>query len=80
MLGSGPSKVAFDNHLLLMINVRIIQSILEVFPEPVASLNLRVQPSLSAGLYGGLPRCRSSYEESVWLRVWLRQALFRCIL
>jgi hypothetical protein len=36
MFGAGPNKVTFDHHLLLMVDVGIVQGVLEVFPESVA--------------------------------------------
>ena len=55
MLGAGPSQVPLDYHLLLVVNVRIIQRVLEVFPKSVTGLNARVQPYLSTRAMNGRP-------------------------
>lgn len=58
MFRAGPSEMAFDDHFLFMVDVRIIQTILEVVSESVARLNLGVQPDHSLSL-------KNSYSDAV---------------
>ncbi len=41
--------MALDHHFSLMVDSSMVQRVLEIFPEPVAWLNLRVQSRLSLG-------------------------------
>ena len=50
-------EVSLDNHLLLVVDVGIVKSVLEVLPESVAGLNLRVQSCPPAGT---MNRCSDS--------------------
>ncbi len=49
MFGPCPGEVPLDDHLLLMVNVRIIQGVLEILPQSVTCLNFRVQSRSLAG-------------------------------
>ena len=55
MLGAGPSEVTLDDHLLLMIDGSDVQSVLEVLPETMTGLYLRVQTNLSSCSIDGRP-------------------------
>ena len=55
MFRSRPSEMSFDQHLPFVIDARMVEGILEEFPEPMTGLYLRVQSGLALGSVDGCP-------------------------
>src|SRR6266571_5953641 len=76
MFGPCPGEVPLDDHLLLMVNVRIIQGVLEILPQSVTGLYLRVQSSLPLGSVDGGPDAIVTSRDQLGVRFGFDEPVF----